>query len=292
MNEQTGESGAATGLRITFAIIAAFLVMGFATSFSLWATVLNNHFWSDLMLSEEAMDVFTDSLDVSLEDFILENNPNAHLDLDDEDEITEALVSVVMQDYIELIVEGDRDVNEDRFDEFFDEYGDDLLDGFDGRYSSVRELREECKESFQNKLDEYYDEVKHEDYFELFSNYNSWVRNNIINMAVTGILIVGSFAVLIAIHKNKFRPVRAYGISVTVAQGINLFGWLIMAAVLNMVIEEQSDGTPVVELISDFLLKSMSIILTANVIALILGIVMIVVGVVGAKNHTISTIEE
>ena len=292
MNEQVRESGIASGLRIAFAIVATFLVMGFTTSFALWATVLNNHFWHDLMLSDDAMEILTDSLDVSLEEFILDSNPNAHLDLDDEDEITEALVTVVMQDYIELVLDGDRDVDEDRFDEFFDEYGDELMEAFDGQYASERQLREECKDSFQEKLDEYYDQLQDEDYYEMFKNYNDWVRNNIINMAVTGILIVIGMVVLLIIHKNKFRPVRAFGISVTVAETLNLLFWGFIALMMNMVIEEESDGTAIVELISDFLTKSMSKIIICILFALILGIVMIVVGAIGAKNKTAQVIEE
>ncbi len=278
------ENAAATGLRITYAIIATVLIMIFTFNVAAWGTLGNKNFWHNFFSSEEVRDLAIEELDLSFEDLFRSIDPNIDVDFDD-DKITGDFVDLLLEDYVSIVMDGER-FDEDKYRDFFDEYEEDLFGHTDLSNSEIRRLENEAVEGIEEKLDEARDEFEHSDSYEFLGDYNKFVENNFICMCVTGALIVLGFIIILVIHRNKFRPVRALGIAMTVAQSIDLVIWGLLVLMIQMVMEESRNGEGIVDLmISKITGYSVAIIL-GIIITLVLGIVLIVVGATGAKRQS------
>ncbi len=284
MDDSNRETGLATGLRITYGIIAGILLIVFTANVALFFTVFNKNFWSGLMYSDEMRELIKDESDFSIEEIILENNPGVDLDLDDDEEITVAYIELAIDDYLELIFEGDTKPNEDRFEEFFDDYGDELYESLPTGSMTRREFEDSIMDDFEGYLEEYHDRFEDTDVYTVMEGLNKYGRSNTICMAVVGIILAAGFAVLLVIHKNKFRPVRAFGISLTVAEALSLPIWGLFALAFHAAGQEAEGDEAVVEFLVESFSNCILHVVLFEVAALILGIVLIVAGAVGASR--------
>jgi hypothetical protein len=186
------------------------------------------------------------------------------------------------------MLEGDTEVDEAKYEDFFDEYEDEL---FGDQTLTSAQKREEVQ-GFIDDLQDMFDNYEDEEFFSALEAYNEAARNVLIATIVTGVIIAVMFVVLIVIHKNKFRPVRAMGIATASAGFLNTLGSLFMLAALKVAIEETSNGEEVVEIFIDRLADySMSFVLIM-LATLAVGVAMIVIGCVGASNYNKRMLEE
>lgn len=278
------ENSAATALRVVYAVIASILIIIFASNLAMWATIMNKHFWRDFFTSGEVSELAVEELDLSIEDSLRAANPNIDIDFDD-DEVTQEFVNLVLEDYINVAIEGEDGIDEDRYREFFEDHEEEFFGDMDLSRSEIRELEDDAVDGIAEKYDQLADEFRESDSYEFLEGFNDFTDANFTCMCVTGLIIFAGFVVLMLIHKNKFLPVRALGISMTVAQGINVLIWGGILALVNVAINEASTDDAIVELmISKINGYSLGIIF-GMFAGLALGIVLIVVGVSGTKNY-------
>ena len=287
MNDRTAESSVATGLRITFAIIGAILIMIFTTCLALRLTILNDHFWFDFVKSDEFKELAREEMGLDMGTIAARNGSDVRIDFSDDDAADE-FFDIVFDDIIDFMLEGDTEVDEEKYEDFFDEYDDEL---FGDQTLTSAQKRQEVQ-GFIDDLQDMFDNYEDEEFFSALEAYNEAARNVLIATIVTGIIIAVMFVVLIVIHKNKFRPVRAMGIATASAGFLNTLGSLFMLAALKVAIEETSNGEEVIEIFIDRLADySMSFVLIM-LATLAVGVAMIVIGCVGASNYNKRMLEE
>ncbi|MBP3265825.1 MAG: hypothetical protein J6L84_02630 [Clostridiales bacterium] len=287
MNDRTAESSVATGLRITFAIIGAILIMIFTTCLALRLTILNDHFWFDFVKSDEFKELAREEMGLDMGTIAARNGSDVRIDFSDDDAADE-FFDIVFDDIIDFMLEGDTEVDETKYEDFFDEYEDEL---FGDQTLTSAQKREEVQ-GFIDDLQDMFDNYEDEEFFSALEAYNEAARKVLIATIVTGVIIAVMFVVLIVIHKNKFRPVRAMGIATASAGFLNTLGALFMLAALKVAIEETSNGEEVVEIFIDRLADySMSFVLVM-LATLAVGVAMIVIGCVGASNYNKRMLEE
>lgn len=278
------ENSAATALRIVYAVFATILIIVFASNLALWSTIMNKNFWRNFFTSGEVSELAVEELDLSIEDSLRAVNPNIDIDFDDE-EVTQEFVDLILEDYISVAFEGEDGIDEDRYREFFEDHEDEFFGDMDLSRSEIRELEDEAVDGIAEKYDQLADEFHDSDSYEFLEGFNEFTDANFTCMCVTGLIIAAGFVVLMLIHKNKFLPVRALGISMTIAQGINVLIWGGILALVSVAISESSRDDAIVELmISKINGYSLGIIF-GMFAGLALGIVLIVVGVKGSKNY-------
>ena len=287
MNDRTAESSVATGLRITFAIIGAILIMIFTTCLALRLTILNDHFWFDFVKSDEFKELAREEMGIDMGTIATRNGSDVRIDFSDDDAADE-FFDIVFDDIIDFMLEGDTEVDEEKYEDFFDEYDDELF----GNQNLTSSQKRQEVQGFIDDLQDMFDNYEDEEFFGALEAYNEAARKVLIATIVTGVIIAVMFVVLIVIHKNKFRPVRAMGIATASAGFLNTLGSLFMLAVLKVAIEETSNGEEVVEIFIDRLADySMSFVLIM-LATLAVGVAMIVIGCVGAGNYNKRMLEE
>ena len=287
MNDRTAESSVATGLRITFAIIGAIIIMIFTTCLALRLTILNDHFWFDFVKSDEFKELAREEMGLDMGTIAARNGSDVRIDFSDDDAADE-FFDIVFDDIIDFMLEGDTEVDEEKYEDFFDEYDDEL---FGDQNLTSSQKRQEVQ-GFIDDLQDMFDNYEDEEFFGALEAYNEAARKVLIATIVTGVIIAVMFVVLIVIHKNKFRPVRAMGIATASAGFLNTLGSLFMLAALKVAIEETSNGEEVVEIFIDRLADySMSFVLIM-LATLAVGVAMIIIGCVGAGNYNKRMLEE
>ncbi len=278
------ENSAATALRIVYAVIATILIIVFASNLALWSTIMNKNFWRNFFTSGEVSELAVEELDLSIEDSLRAVNPNIDIDFDD-DEVTQEFVDLILEDYISVAFEGEDGIDEDRYRDFFEEHEDEFFGDMDLSRSEIRELEDEAVDGIAEKYDQLADEFHDSDSYEFLEGFNEFTDANFTCMCVTGLIIAAGFVVLMLIHKNKFLPVRALGISMTIAQGINVLIWGGILALVSVAISESSRDDAIVELMISKINGYSLGIIVGMFAGLALGIVLIVVGVKGSKNY-------
>ena len=279
------ESGAVTAVRIVYAVIAGFLIIIFASNLALFTTFLNDHFWHDFFKSDEVIELAIDEMDLSMERLLSDAAPGEDFDFDD-DEVTEEFVRVVMDDYMDMIFKGQKHIDEDSFRDFFDEYEDEMFGDLNLSSREISRLEDDTIDELDGLMGDYVDNMKNDpDSGEFITGYTAANEMNKVSLVVTGLIILVGFIITLVIHKNKFLPVRALGIAMTSAQGINLLGWGFIAFIISVAMEEGDDGTAIVGLMIDTISTRLGLIILGMFLGFALGIVLIIAGAVGAKNY-------
>ena len=121
-----------------------------------------------------------------------------------------------------------------------------------------------------------------ETHFSDVINVNKNKVKNITTMIITGVLNVIMIVVLIILHKNKFRPVRAVGIAVTVTEVVSLIGWTILWSIFKVTDSAVGNqGGEIVTMILKAALKSIGKVIGILGIASAIGIILIIGGCIG-----------
>lgn len=286
------ESGVANGLRITFAVIMVITVGIFTNCIVLQNTILNQKFWKRTIMSEDIRDAFKEEMSDKVKEYVRENQfeiDGQTISLDDidtGDEFTNELVDFTIDEVMDTILTGKVDIDEDRFDEIFDEYGDEFFDALEEQGISREDFMESKEQMFDemnDSLEEIQDDMEETEIYEMF-DMNKYKTRNIVTMVITGIINLAMIVTLIILHKNKFRPVRATGIAVTVTEVMSLIGWAIIWGIVKAsgTAAMSSIDDELTELIFEAALNSVGKVLGIFAIAALIGIVLIVAGCVGA----------
>lgn len=292
MPESTKETSLATGLRITFAIIGAILIMICSCAAALRFTVLNDTFWGEFMKSDDFADLLKEEIGLDSSSFRLYPGSDVTVDFTDDDAQDE-FVGIIVDEYLELMVDGDRELDRDRFEDFFDEYDDELYGDQDIPDSQKIENIERFVDTLEEAFESVDSDEENADAFGFMQAYVTAARRTFVIMVVTGIMLIVMTVVLLIIHKNKFRPVRAMGIAMTCAQALNTMGWGLVAIAFgyaNDTVMEEEEA--LVAVFVNRISVHVGHITAFMAVTLIIGILLIIVGVVGAGKTDRRMIEE
>lgn len=292
MTESTKETTTATVLRITFAIIGAILIMICTCSAALRFTVLNDTFWGDFLKSEDFADLLKAEMNLDSDSFRLYPNSDLTVDFTDDD-AQDDFVGIIVDEYLELLVDGDTSLNRDRFEDFFDEYDDELFGDQDLSKSEKRAEIESFVDTFEEAFERFDSDDDNQDAFGFMHAYMIAARRTLITTIISAVMIAAIVVVLLVIHKNKFRPVRAMGIAMTSAQALSTLGWGFVAIAFSyandIAVEEEE---PVVQVFISRIAEHVGHITAFMAITMLIGIVLIIVGAVGAKKTAERMIED
>ena len=292
MPESTKETSLATGLRITFAIIGAILIMICSCAAALRFTVLNDTFWGDFLKSDDFADLLKEEMGLNSSSFRLYPGSDVTVDFTDDDAQDE-FVSIIVDEYLELLIEGDRSMDRDRFEDFFDEYEDELFTDSDVSGSQKREAVESMVDMLEEAFENFDSEEDNEEAFGFMHAYMTASRRTFVTMIVTGVMLIIMVVVLLIVHKNKFRPVRAMGIAMTCAQALSTMGWGFVAIAFgyaNDVASEEEEE--LVQVFVNRISVHVGHITAFMAVTLLIGIVLIIIGAVGAGKADRRMIEE
>ena len=304
MNDKIKESGVATGLRITFAILMVFTVGIFTNCIVLHNTVLNKTFWKKTIKSDEIQEVMKEQLTDMVREYVISYTPtvpggdgeNVNMSLEElynletGDEFTDEMIDYTLDEIMDMFLEGDTTLDEERFDELFDQYEERYADQLEESGVSMEEIRQ-SKEQLFNQLNQSMKEMeKANEETEILEiiNMDEYKKQNNITMIVTGVLNVIMIVVLIILHKNKFKPVRATGIAVTVTEVMSLIGWAIVFGVFKATGSAVTEGGELFEMLIKAALNSIKQVMGIFGIAAGIGVALIILGCVGAGIVTSS----
>ncbi|MCR5593743.1 MAG: hypothetical protein K6F79_08380 [Saccharofermentans sp.] len=280
------ESTTATVLRVIFAIIASFAILILTNCLLLKASFLNNHFWKDLIKDEKTIDLIREEIDSEFEDtFRFEG-----FDPGTSEQMRDDFIDLIIDDVVDGMIEGDTKIDEDRYYEFLDEYEDVIFGDMNLSSSQIKELKEEYIDEFQTSLDELVDDAEKGGQLEVFSDFEEASRINDIIIVVCSLVLIAIIVVLMLIHINKYRPVRALGIAMTVAESLNLLMWGFFFITVSYVKEKAKGEDHVTQVLVDIIGTKVNMLTFMVFLSLIAGIVVIIIGSIGASrtNETLS----
>ena len=280
------ESATATVLRVIFAIIASFAILILTNCLLLKASFLNNHFWKDLIKDEKTIDLLREEIDSEFEDtFRFEG-----FDPGTSEQMRDDFIDLIIDDVVDAMVEGDTKIDEDRYYEFLDEYEDVIFGDMNLSSSQLKELKEEYIDEFQTSIDELVDDAEQGGQLEVFSDFEEASRVNDIIIVVCSLVLIAIIVVLMLIHINKYRPVRALGIAMTVAESLNLLMWGFFFIAFSYVKEKAKGEDHVTQVLVDIIGTKVNMLTFMVFLSLIAGIVVIIIGSIGASrtNETLS----
>ena len=237
------ETGTATALRIVFAIIITMTLYVFTNGLVMHNTIYNEDFLKSTVMSDEIRNAVVEEVSLEIKEYMISQasvDPSQLSDADIDEfydvetgnEFADQMVDYTMDELIDIFLEGDTKIDEDRFDEIFDEYGEDFFDEVEGTGIEVSredflESKSELFDQINDLIDEVHDDADDSGVLE-YIDISGARRSNTVSMAVSGSISIILLVVLILIHKNKFRPVRAFGIAATVTEVSSLIGWTII----------------------------------------------------------------
>lgn len=243
------EKGYATALRIVFAFIMAITVGMFTNSIVMHNTLYSEQFWKKTLMSEEIKEEIKTDMLSKIREYVV-SKPNTIsgnvndislqdvYDLETGNAFADEMIDYTMDEVLDMILNGDSEFDEERFDKIFDEYGEDFINeleesGLKFDREEFMASKSELFEQLNTTLSEAKTETDNAEVFDYLS-VTRYQKNNFITMIVTGVITVILLTVLILIHKNRFRPVRAFGIGATIMEVISLIGWLIVWGIANL----------------------------------------------------------
>jgi len=279
--KQIPESGAATALRITFAIIAFFTIGLFINTVALGITIFSGDFWHDVIASDEVKEALKDEADINVKDFLKVDSIDLTIA---GEEMTDEFIDIIMDEMLDLYLNDDSKVDKDRIYQFFDDYEGIIFRGYNPPESVMDQAKEETYKMFSDKIKEAKSELKHSDTYEVLCVYDDLRAGNSTAMLISGIATLVMIVILILIHKNKFRPMRAFGISMTVAQSCNLILWFLMYILFSAAKAHAKGEEKIVQLFASKIHGSVGGITLFMFILLLVGITLIVGGSIGIKK--------
>lgn len=291
MNDKTAESSIATGLRIAFAIIGAFIIMICTCAAALRITVLRQTFWNDMFKSDEVRELLKNEMGLERRAVHTNSESGVSISIEDED-VQDEFIDMLVDDVLVYMTEGELDLDRDKYEDFFEEYEDELFEGQDLTSAQKREETDRFIDELQEIIDDYGKENDISEQTNVMSAFKQASTRTFIIAVVTGVILAAMTAVLIAIHKNKFRPVRAMGISMTCAQFINMVGWGFVVLVLKSAADYADESDPAVLVFVDVIGNYAGYITAFMAATFFIGIALIVVGVIGVKRTNERLLEE
>ena len=277
------ESVVASVLGIIFGVFLVFTFIGIANCYYLDRYVLDP---KNLSKTLDFSSLIDDLKEEAVEDVKSELNDKLDDEVKEEvDDLFEAIVdndfaNLFMQEFFEATLYGDDKIDREAFEECIE-------NTYDQYYKEHSELRREDFEEFEDSmLDEFegaISEYAHDEEVVQIQEVLKTVNDRItiatyIFIGVSAIMIV----VLALLYVNKARVLRISGISMTVAQGINLVGVILINALIKYALAEMKGETDIEDIafnyisgiINNFAFKAFmlfGVLLAIGILAIVFG---------------------
>jgi len=268
------ESTTATVLRILFTI-GMVITLGISTiAGALNLTVFNTKNWEKFYHEKKVVEAFHDEFDDSFDELNLEYG--IHIDAED---FAEETYDFIIPEYIEMLRDGDTELDDDRYDEYFDEnIGEILEDEFDLPKSEIKDLKKDFREELEDKMEATADDMG-DTLDSIFAFRDGCTATAIVCFVIT----LALFGILLPLHKNKYTPLRNLGIATIISQSLNALGftglWALIGAAMDEAAEEDIE-----EAIVDFWNKGTLPIFLGFTALIAVGIVILIIAINGKKR--------
>ena len=275
------EKTVANVLRPIFAVLMVFLFIYGTLTASVYFTLLNPKFWSERIFDKKVREEFRELV---MTDEKIKDNPY----VDDLEDMSDTLVNFVLDEMIQGVFEQDYEVNYDDFEEMFEDEIQPVLEKHGASKAEIKEAKNDLYDSFNKTLNEQIFPQMEETFGK--SLYSSRISVMYQFFSAVGLILIFT-VVLVLIHKNKFKPFRALGISMMIGQGLGTLGYFIIYGILVLGLRQFDPDGKTDEVFIDFFGNIMDVFLMLIFIVgatFVLGIVMTVVfGILtGAKNKS------
>ena len=269
------ERRSAVALRVIFGILMFFTVAVFLNCIVVRSTLLNNTFWKETLMGDD----LRQSVKEEISDKITEAAGDSEA-VRKGIEAADDIVDYALDEFAGIVVDGNTKISPEGLDKIIDKYGDDLT-----KITGV------TKEEMKDATGEAYDQIN--DVLGEVSKatgdgkrlvpelidvegYKKTTNTAMILSAVATVLML---LVLFIVHRNKFRPVRSFGIAMASASAGCVITWLIISAVFKS--GEVFGKNAFADMFVNAALKSINKIYIVFAIAFAAGVFFIVAGALG-----------
>lgn len=239
---------------------------------SLGMTVFNLKTWRDFLTSEECMDALLEesNIDEIMEDPILEDNL-------DEQFFTDYCV-FLFDELFDAMETGDTDIDEERLDDIYDKYLEDIVSDNAPRAERNR-LKDDFMDSTCDTIEEAYDSMDESGFIDGLETFRRIFTGIVAGFGVVSAVLI---ILMICISKIKFAAMRNTGIALVVSEVLNM---LLMGGVGAIFVMAAKSSEELGALLAEFFVQctlKAELFLGAG---LALGIFFIVFGAVSMKNE-------
>ena len=288
MNHKAQENTAATVLRVIFAIIATFVFLVLTNSLLLKASIFRSNYWTDLLTSDETMELLKEEISHDFNDeFDFEG-----FDPGMSDQMSDEFFELVIQDIVDGMVTGDTTIDKDEYMDFLDEYEDIIFADLNIPSSEIDNAKEEYIDEFSDAFDRMFSDMEDEDGLEVFEQIKDAGKINDKIIIVCTFALVLMLIILLVIHRNKFRPIRAMGIAMIVAESINVLIWGLILLIVYYFNEMAQEEDAIIQVFVNYFSKGTYILAFTVLLSLIAAIVITVIGSTGASRIDEQLMEE
>ena len=257
---ESRESRAANITRVLFSIVIFFNLAGLINCMLIRLYVINPEYCRTLLVEDMAMELVKDH-NMYMDRFI-EDRRFIGMEFDEDQD--REFVKKCFEEQFEVLENGDTTIGE-----WFDE----MFEGVD------RDSLRKSKDRLENDLDRYYDELEENQYFVIMDQAKSVTL-------VMSIAAVFNSAVMIAVttvlHRNKWRVLRAVGISASAAGSVSLILWAVLRRILSSAILDSVDSE-IEQTIYDSLMHSLMMLVMICMVITIAGAAAAITGGVNAS---------
>ena len=287
------ENTASDILRVIFTVILVPVLFLLTAAAILEMTALNPVYWKKTIFGREAREFIVDSF---MEEGPTNNEFLEELELDDNytKDMFSDFMDIMIDEAFEVVIDEDTECDRDRFDDFLDKYDyDEILEDKGMSGSEISDKKDEIYDLFNEQLEELHDDINKDGTLKELNRIREKLNRTVICTAIITVILM---VPLMIIHKNKWRPVRNFGIALWVSQLGTCLIWLLFfiataAALEQKVAESSSESDAVI----GHLIKNMVGGVTLLYLALlILGFVIMGVAIkmIGITNDKIIDSED
>lgn len=268
--DSTGVVVARVFITIMLTISIGLMSIGIA----LKATIFNLKTWKDFLMSDKFVDAIMEDADIDelMEDPILKDGL-------DEDFFPE-YYNFMMDELFEALETGDTDIDEDRLDDLYDEYLEDLV--YENATPSERgRFKDDFYDSACDGIEEALDEFEDSGLLDYMTKFDNGFK---ILLAITGIFSAILIVIMAVISKIKFAAARNTGIALVISEALNILAVGGLGALLTAAFK--ADGSDVInELAADLMSRCTLTAVGILVAGLALGIFLIIFGAISIKRE-------
>ncbi|MCR5059935.1 MAG: hypothetical protein K6A80_02770 [Saccharofermentans sp.] len=228
--------------------------------------IVNPSFWRNGLFNDDVIDILFEEGDLDGSSL---DRVRCLRNIDDD--ARKEINIIVLDEVFECMEDRDREIDEERLDEFFEEYieGDLKHDGLSK--SEINSNREELSEEITREIEEYYNDMSEREFFDVLDSARRVTDIFFFSsLAATVILIV----ILFVVHKNKYRPISSIGASVF-ASGVLVSGLCIL---IKSILSDSTADNATERAHMGSIDGTLAVIIGVSVGLTVLGIAMIVLG--------------
>lgn len=246
----------------------------------------------DMILSDKLIDKLYDELEDEVFSTEIDGFPE-DIDMDPEEVYEEIfdkdLVKFLLQETFEAELSGDTKLDEDYLEDWIDDK-EDILKDLDFSKSDIKEFKEFFVEQIEDSLEEASENDSIRE--ELEDTFGDFDRIVSINLYVSIAFIVVMLVVLFLVAKNKFAPIRNFGIALIISESISLLAVLGLYGLFSYAAQEAEIEDGFDEIIIGFFNRAALTFGSVFAVLLVVGIILTVVGAILASRFVRKQNEE